>query len=372
MAVRVRHLVGHTAPCLHVLPSADGARGHDLASCGEDGWIRLWDLRAAKAVRALGEPRGPSARGPRPAGCACHSPLDAHVLFAAWAEAAYAFDLRAGGVIARDATLSFTGAADALGSLAVSADGAALVGGDDSGALHAWDARSGRRQLRVEEAHTSVLSAVACHPKHALRAYSAGLDGRICAWPLPADTRGAGRRSSARGGLKPAWSCALLEEAAAGGGGAQQLYNPRLAHSVALDAAGELLAAALGDGSVELRSADSGAPVARTAEADRHADCACLAGFLADGAPEGARGRLWSAGNDRLLRVWSVEGAAKGKSGGGGKRAAGGVDAAALYPVLDIRLPHKPNWVAALRTPSPALCVADVGSGTLAVYELAG
>lgn len=370
--VAVRHLVGQTRPCVHV-EAAPQSGAHDLASCGEDGWVRLWDLRSGKAVRALGEPVRPSSSALRTAVCACHSPVDAHVLFAAWSRSVYAFDLRAGGVILRDVTLSFAGAADAVGSLAVSVDGGALTCGDDSGALHVWDARSGQRQLRVQEAHTSVLSSVLCHPRHALRAFSAGLDGRICAWSLP------GGMESSRRKTKPTWVCALLEEAMAGGGGSQQLLNPRLAHAIAIDAPGELLAASLGDGSVQLRGASNGALVAQSAEEDRHSASACQVGFLTRADDASEESGIWSAGNDKLLRIWSVKpGTDTNRKGSAGsvKRGSGrkGMDSAVLtlQPELDVRLPHKPNWVTALRTSTPTLCVADVHSGTLAVYELAG
>ncbi|KAG8468392.1 hypothetical protein KFE25_013475 [Diacronema lutheri] len=375
MAVIVRHLAGHTAPCVHVeaRPGAGEGGAHDLASSGEDGWVRLWDLRSAKAVRALGEPA--RAGGARPASYACHSARDAHALFAAWSEAVYAFDLRAGGVLLREVAASFDAADEDVCSLAMSADGCALIGGDDGGALHAWNARTGRRQLRVDKAHTSLLSAVVCHPRHTLRAFSAGLDGRICAWSLPADTIGAGGRA-ARARATPTWACALLDEATASGSGSQQLLNPRLAHAIALDVRGELLAAALGDGSIELRSAQSGERVARTADEDAHAGSASLVGFFPGApAPDGHAERLWSAGNDKLLRVWAVGsragvGAARLSTTRGGSKRAAGARALALRPALDVRLPHKPNWVAALPAPAPTLCVADVNVGALALYAL--
>jgi WD40 repeat protein len=367
MGVRVAQLTGHTQPCVHLQASPHGGGTHDLASCGEDGWVRLWDLRAARAVRALSEPpphRGE--RGPRAATCACHCPTDPHALFAAWSDAVYCFDLRTAGVLIREARATFAGGSEEVNSLAVSADGAVLVCGDDSGALLAWDLRTGERQLRVGEAHTSVLSVVLCHPRHALRTYSAGLDGRICAWSLPADNGRRGKKGP-RGSARPLWARALLEEAqATASGGSNQLLNPRLAHAIALDGAGELLAAALGDGSIEISDAHSGQPLCRSADEALHADSACQVGFL-DGNPPPAGGvALWSAGNDRLLRVWSLT---AGVAGASGARKAASRERS-LQPVFDVRLPHKPNWVAAVGEAGTSLCVADVESGTLALYEL--
>ncbi|KAJ1637656.1 WD40-repeat-containing domain protein [Pavlovales sp. CCMP2436] len=354
-------MVGHTAPVVH-LQANPHAGAHDLASAGEDGWVRLWDLRASRSTRALGKPRvaGQPAEA-QAASCVCHSAQDANVVFAAWSDVVCAFDLRAGGVLLRDATASFEGGSEEVNSLAASVDGSALLGGDDSGALLVWDPRSSKRRTRVADAHTSVLSMVVSHPRHALRAYSAGLDGRICAWSLPADGK------VGKGGLRPTWECSLLAEAAASAaGGSNQLLNPRLAHAIAIDASGDLLAAALGDGSVELRCASTGQQLARAADEDAHRGSACQVGFLpAAGADAGL---LWSAGNDKLLRIWSIATAAQKASGakGGSKQ----VPTRELRPAFDVRLPHKPNWVTEVATSKVALCVADVDSGTLAVYDL--
>jgi WD40 repeat protein len=331
-------------------------------------------LRTGRPTRAIGEPRAAAGAASRTsrlcaASCATHSPTDPHLVFAAWSDAVYAFDLRTGDVLLREAATSFTGGADEVNGLSVSADGVALVGGDDDGMLLVWGSRAGERQLRIAEAHTSVVSAVICHPRHALRAYSSGLDGRICAWSLPDGSGGGGKgKKGARGAAKPLWVCALLDEAAVGAAASNQLLNPRLAHAIALDGAGDLLAAALGDGSVEVRSAASGEQLARSSDEMAHADSACQVGFLPTGAAGDGGTTMWSAGNDRLLRVWSL--AAAGGGTASASKKGSGRSPVALSPVLDVRLPHKPNWVTAVSTRTRGLCVADVDTGTLSLYVI--
>ena len=385
-----------------------------LASGGADGTVRLWDLAAGRASRAMVVPADGSDYGAAAAVTAVKlgSLGDAaNWVYAAGGAQLYGFDLRAPGMLLREPARRLTSSRDDIGQLAWHEESGALAAADDAGEIRvhataAADADAGGSLLAtLAGGHTSLCGSVAFRPGRAWEVYSAGLDAVCVRW----DWRRAQRIAT--------WPLASARPAG-GAAGPEQLLNPRHAHCLSFAPDGGTFALALGDGSVEVREAESGEPVAAV---DAHRAAASQAHFmprllhasalqreLADVAadeamPSGGRPAvlpLLSTGDDRQLRLWSVEGVAGrgaatsaapggGGGGGGGKRLKAAAEQGALAAsgeaegmdeddedeeswwdaepgfraMASTALPEKANWLTAVTAAAgrAAVCVATTG-----------
>jgi hypothetical protein len=140
-----------------------------------------------------------------------------------------------------------------------------------------------------------------------------------------------------------------------------QLFNPPYIHGLAFDAWGRHLAAALGNGEVVVyeyaranQPDNGGPPLARLRGG--HASSVAGVCFLeaeehgrgGDGAGPGEWLRLASAGNDRVLNLWECPAAPRGGRGAGGAGASSNAGSDRPKPRVARRidgLPGKPNWV---------------------------
>lgn len=415
------HLTGHRGEvhCLH-------APGDDrLFSGGEDGSVRLWDLSAGRAARALLLPSADSA-GAVNAVCAGGGAAAMNWVYAAAATHVYGWDLRVPGVVLREPACAFNNLAnDEIGHIALHEASGALAVADDAGDVHIVDVGSMAAApgttsgaiVPLRGGHTSICTWVAFRPG-CNECCSAGLDAlcvrwdwriaaKVEAWPLAAlgSPFAVALADALPGSSQSSGGAGSSSEAAAQPSQPSQLLNPRHAHCASYAPDGGCVALALGDGSVEIRLADGGEPIcavdahraacsqahfaaalgpvlAQRAVADAAVDdCSSAAALAARGIP------LISAGDDRTVRLWSVEGVAgRASSNRDGKRrrhAANAGSATACDDAMEeeeeeescdepgfrslaaVRLRYKPNAVAAAADPSGSgravVCVATTG-----------
>lgn len=425
-------LSGHRGEVLCVHAPGDGR----LASGGADGSVRVWDLAASRAVRAL---LVPGAEGVN-AVCAGAAGAASHWVYAAAATHVYGWDLRAPGVIVREPACAFNNlASDEIGHIALHEASGALAVADDAGDVHIVDVGSMAAEpgatsgaiVPLRGVHTSICTWVAFRPGVSGRSEccTAGLDAlgvrwdwrlaaKLEAWPLvvpgspfAATLAAAGDAQSPmlqqpQDPLQPAppsnGEGETSSAAAAASMPSAQMLNPRHAHCVSFTPDGGCVAFALGDGSVEVRLAESGEPICavdahRAACSQAHfapaltAACALHAAGAADDGSAAGGVPLITAGDDRRVRVWSVEGVVgRGATAFDAKRmrhaaesacAQAGSSTDAMQEDGDrndddfgepgfralggVRLREKPNGVAAAADPAGSgravICVATTG-----------
>jgi WD40 repeat protein len=296
-------LSGHKGEvlCVH---SPGGGR---LASGGEDGSVRIWDINAGRATRALLLP----AAGETGVTSVCMGVSGEHCnwLYAATGTDVCGFDLRQPGMLLREPARRFAGVArDEIGHITLHEASGMLAAADDAGDVHVLPVGDGATDppVTLSGAHTSICSWVAFRPGEVSQLCSAGLDATCIRWDWRAAVQ-----------LGAAWPLHSAYSAASSGGGGQ-MCNPRHAHCVSFAPDGGTVAVALGDGSVEVRLAESGEPIAavdahRAATSQAHF-CPQLLHTLGlppvDPQQPGGALPLITAGDDRRLRLWAVEGVA--------------------------------------------------------------
>ena len=339
MLSHVVSLAGHSDEvlCVH---SPGNER---LVSGGAEGSVRLWDVAAGRASRALLLPSADRAGGVT-AVCAGSTGAAANWVYAAAATHVYGWDLRVPGVLVREPACAFNNLArDEIGHIALHEESGALAVADDASDVHIVDVGSMAAApgstsgaiMALRGVHTSICTWVAFRPGlHGNECCTAGLDAlcvrwdwriaaKLEAWPLasPGSAFAATLNSAADA------ASATAETSAAASAEPTQLLNPRHAHCVSFTSDGGCAALALGDGSVEVRIVAGGEPICAV---DAHRAACSQAHFAPALAPAlalraaapnplddvvsafaelGTQGvPLVSAGDDRQVRLWTVEG----------------------------------------------------------------
>lgn len=226
------------------------AAGEVLASGGEDGTIRLWDVAAGRSTRALLSIQ----QRPVNAVCIGRGGCEHFVLGAAGREV-FAYDVRAPGMVLRQPAVPSIGRArEEVSSLALDASGCYAAIGDDSGEVRLVDLENETQPPALQAAHGSICSCVQLRPFAGLELLSGGMDACVLRW------------HGTTGRLLRSWSLAspAAEQPA-------QIVNPRFVHWLDYAPGGECFAAALGDGSIELRGGDEGELLACADDAHRAA-----------------------------------------------------------------------------------------------------
>ena len=333
-----------------------------LASGSDDGTVRVWDARAAKAcVRCI------NAFGKAPVQLVAWGPPSSPLSNGLWAASGrdvHGFDLRASeGLLVRASTVSFAGVCDGgedgddeVASLHVQHKGGGLVAAaDDSGAIHVLELQSvaasapeaplpsstplaaaaaavpaGRalvlRRGPILAGHQSVCTGALFRASTPRDLVSGSLDGTLACWNLA-------RPQEAVWGP---WAVPIVADGSSGssGSGAAQSLNPPLVHAVAQHGSGRFFAAACADGSLSVHAFGRGGsadPVGLGRLTDGHAT-ACIAAHFPGFDP----GLLLSAGNDKRVCFWNVgllfDGGAAASKEPGKDAAAGGEGSAGAAP----------------------------------------
>lgn len=362
-------LVGHRGSVLCLDSPGEGR----LASGSEDGSVRLWDLSAGRAVRAL-VLEGSSQVN---AVCLGRNGDVANWAFAATGSTVHGFDLRSPSVLLRQAAFSLSANRDEVCQLALNQNGKILAIADDAGDVQLFDLAEARQLRPLQSAHESICNCVAFNPVRDWELCTGGMDAVCATW----DFRSALCSSKWLLAPPPELICS-------------QILNPRHVHCLNYSPDGNLLALALGDGTVELRDTQSGQVV--VAE-QAHRAAASQAIFMPTlGERDALRSQcgvqtiptLITAGDDAQLRLWSVEGlpsartsfdsssAKRQRSSWETRRVASSeamddagipehFDAPVLRPTATLDLPDKPNWIVAASVPdsssigrSDVVCIA--------------
>jgi WD40 repeat protein len=274
-----RLLKGHRA-CVNCIDAAATGAPVTLATGSDDQSVRIWDLRADKAVKSIVKCFAGPVEAVR------FHPHDACRLFAASGTALYEFDLRGDGVlVAAPAAVNETAAKEDINALAVSPCGQRVAAADDSGTVTLLETARLRayRPPTLTGAHTNLVNAVAFHPTDRATLVSGGFDCLLCSWDL-------GRPGAGGGGAPRAVVHAGQVGVSAGAGG-NPAINPPFVQCVAYvhtprRAVG--VAIALGDGAFKVVDAADPAAVWAVA-ADAHGGMATALHCRGAGTGTGSR-----------------------------------------------------------------------------------
>jgi WD40 repeat protein len=206
-----------------------------LLSGSEDGKARLWDLERKKAVRCFLPSAGAD---DAEITSVCHGQdSDADLIGISYNTSVAVFDVREPALVTRKAAMSFALHQDEVNDIAMSSfDGRVhLAAGDDNGEVLIHDLRAKKLIRRISNAHDNICASVAFRRGHPWQVISAGLDGKLVHWNYWKSDK---VRTLATFGTTQATASS------------KQMVNPRFPYAVACDSAGQMAAAALGDGSV--------------------------------------------------------------------------------------------------------------------------
>lgn len=350
---------------------AVAASGDTALSSSEDGTLRVWDLRSRRGVRAIvpPQPAGSAAPCGTFGSCAFGNPADpfTSVLVASGPEL-FAFDLRGSAIVSRAPPTLSAQLADDINDFAVSPDGGLVAVPCDDGSVELLSLSDLQRQRTLRGGHQNICSA-ARYRASGGELVTGGFDQRLLLWD-PANGKLRAKHDARE--LFPA-------EESDEQPNPNQLVNPPFVLGLAADGISDSVAVALGDGAVLVLLGGQRQQRRETPWVVPQAHAAATDGVTWLGSGSSL---LASAGRDRALRLWAVEGASPSSRGAAGRRRKGGRDVAAVggyrdqgfcgdadvvdascpKPVAQVQLVDKPNALAAGPT---LVLVADTSSDVM-------
>lgn len=153
-----------------------------IASGSEDESVRIWDIRADRAVKCIGKCFGSSVEAVK------FSIANDDTIYAASGKSLYEFDLRYEGVLIQSPLAVVENkTADEINALAVSLSGKYLAISDDAGIITVFDNEklNAHRPKRLR-GHNCLVNAIAFSPIDPHRLASGGFDYQLLNWDITA------------------------------------------------------------------------------------------------------------------------------------------------------------------------------------------
>jgi len=338
---------GHTGEvyCL------DSQGEFELASGSEDSTCRLWDLRSNKSVRCL---RGPF--GKLGVSCVKYSAVDSKRLYATSGSTFYEFDLRSTDIILQKCDRSFLcSATDEINDIGVHHNGKYVACADDSGSVKVLSLEEKGIDLfrRLKGRHENICSTAQFRPKVHWDLCSGALDSTMISWDC------------CTGKPKVVHQVGLYEENSKLDGGkyaattsGSQAFNPPLVHAVSWTQDGKYIVTGLGDSTVGIYRHGEVKPVFRF-PAHNAAVCQVKAFNPTSETFSEGEYRLYSAGNDSRLRVWTLNNLEKCAGSSNSE--------VSLKENISVPLLQKPNWISPII--NGRVAVADT-SNSISIFNL--
>jgi WD40 repeat protein len=270
----LRTLVGHESAVAAIAFAADGAM---IATAGDDGTVRLWNVGNHHHVRTVAVPATSVT-------AVAFSSTGSNMATASTDGLVRIWDPATG-----ELGLTLHGHRGAVNALAYTSDGAMLATAGDDGTIRVWNARTGEERFALDDWVGAVI-AVAFAPGGSLLA-AGGSDGAVC-----------------------------LQDPLVGAAARIVTLHSGWATAVAFSPDGRTLATADSDGNVHLLDVIGDAPERRLTG---HTDWINALAFAPDGSA------LVTCGDDGVIRLWD---AATGEPGGALSGHAGPVTGVAFTP----------------------------------------
>jgi WD40 repeat protein len=245
------------------------------ASCGDDGTI-VWNSSgiSVQTFRKNSEPFN----------AVRFCPQEPNSLLSAQNKTLFLYDIRKGD----SCVTEWTDNEDEINDISVSNSGQFAACCDDSGEIKIYDLRQRRLYRTLRRSHTNICSSAQFHPQQESKLVSGGLDTYLILWDFSR------AKALDRVPLMEAYKD-------------RQFLNPPLVHSVSFSHSGNVVAAALGDGSIGLFCIQGKQCLQHMCDLKAHAMSASQVVAL----PLLEQGNLFaSGGNDGKILTWDVTGIA--------------------------------------------------------------
>ena len=228
---------GHKA-CINCIDGTTATRNL-IATGSDDQSIRLWDIRADRAIKCVTQCFSSAVEAVK------FSVSDENVLYAASGRSLYSFDLRTEGIIIKSPTeVTQNAATDEINVISFNAEGTFIAVADDTGTVTIIDVkRLNAYKPRQLKGHASLVNAVAFNPLNSNRLVSGGFDYILNSWDL--DLPG--------GNLTDTANISLLGNGTVDPSSLKTI-NPPFPQCLSFTSGGRAVAVALGDGSVSTLS----------------------------------------------------------------------------------------------------------------------
>ncbi|KAL0074693.1 WD40-repeat-containing domain protein [Phycomyces blakesleeanus] len=227
-------LDGHKAPVICLKYAKQSFLGeHLLASGSEDNTCRIWDLRSSRVVKGIQNLNSPVSSISFAPQSSCP------YIYLSSGTKVYTFDLRNTDMILAEPAREYNFSADEINAIDVNEKNTFLATADDDGYINVVDLSTHKIHKSFSKKHNSIAMAVKFRPKKPWQVWSGGLDSKVFQWDF------------SRGMITETFDMNPSEPTAA------QMFNPPFVYSLAVSKDGQIIAAGLGDSTVQLISCNT-------------------------------------------------------------------------------------------------------------------
>ncbi|OAD74935.1 hypothetical protein PHYBLDRAFT_144287 [Phycomyces blakesleeanus NRRL 1555(-)] len=220
-------LDGHKAPPDHSILIYHN-RAHVVVYYIEDNTCRIWDLRSSRVVKGIQNLNSPVSSISFAPQSSCP------YIYLSSGTKVYTFDLRNTDMILAEPAREYNFSADEINAIDVNEKNTFLATADDD-----VDLSTHKIHKSFSKKHNSIAMAVKFRPKKPWQVWSGGLDSKVFQWDF------------SRGMITETFDMNPSEPTAA------QMFNPPFVYSLAVSKDGQIIAAGLGDSTVQLISCNT-------------------------------------------------------------------------------------------------------------------